>query len=129
MTSAAAVWLALAASFAWIVSSAKRWKLARDTGVHRYYEHTDGRRRVFKVGRGHQPVDRRWLGGEAWIIQPRPPHQAARFSLRVDDELLEATSFEGIIRMMRERGHSNDDVLAAALVIHRENRGAELRRR
>ncbi len=128
-------WLAaFAAPIAWLAFSATRWRLAHDTGVHRYYDHVDGRWRAVKVGRGHQPVNRRRGLADHGPARIRlATHRATskrpepRFSLLVDGELLEADSFGGIIQMMRERGHSNDDVLAAALVIHREPRGAELR--
>lgn len=37
------------------------WFVVRDTGVHVYEEHPDGRRRVRRRrGGGYQPVDRRW---------------------------------------------------------------------
>jgi predicted RNA binding protein YcfA (HicA-like mRNA interferase family) len=115
------------------------WALARDTGVHRYYQHPDGRRRVVRVRQGHQPIDRAWLAGGDWSRSPRGPswlvahynrhrRPAPRFSLLVDGELLEADSFGGIIEQLRERGFTTDDLVAAALVVHHTPTGAEFNR-
>ena len=75
-----------------------------------------------------------WLAVLGWVAILWSAHRATskrqvpRFSILVDGELLEAGTFGGIIKLMRERGCSKDDVLAAALVILDEPRGAELRR-
>lgn len=43
------------------------WTTVRDTGVHLYQQHEDGRRRVRRRhGGGHQPVDRRWVETGVW---------------------------------------------------------------
>jgi hypothetical protein len=68
---------------------------------------------------------KRWLEGRAGP-DPLPIRAMPRFSLRVSGELLEADSFGGIIQQMRERWHSDADVIAAALVVNREPRGGEL---
>ena len=48
--------------------------------------------------------------------------------LTVGDELFEADSFGHIIEALRERGFSTDEITQAALVVHRQPRGGELRR-
>ena len=68
---------------------------------------------------------KRWLEGRTGP-DPLPIRAGPRFSLRVNHDLLEADSFGGIIHLMRERGHSDADVIAAALVVNREPRGGEL---
>jgi hypothetical protein len=65
-----------------------------------------------------------WLDG--YYRRARAP--MPRYSIRVDGELLEADSFAGIIRQMRERGYPEDDIIAAALASLHEPRGGELQR-
>ena len=111
-----AAWLAIRKPWAWV--------LVRDTGVHRY-QHPDGRRRVVRVGLGHQPIARAWLDEGDWSRPSRPSwlvgyyrREASprpRFSLRFDGELAESDSFAGIIRQLRERGYPEDDIIAAAI--------------
>jgi len=132
----------LAIYWSWLALRLKpwAWTLVRDTGVHRYYQHPDGRRRVVRVGLGHQPIARAWLDGGDWSL-PRGPswlvgyyrreastQARPRYSLRFDGELLEADSFAGIIRQMRERGYPEDDIIAAALASLHTPRGVELQR-
>jgi len=125
-----AAWLAFHKPWAWV--------LVRDTGVHRYYQHPDGRRRVVRVGLGHQPIASAWLDGGDWS-RPRGPswlvgyyrREASprpRFSLRFDGELLEADSFAGIIRQLRARGYPDEDIIAAGIASLNTPRGAELQR-
>jgi hypothetical protein len=68
---------------------------------------------------------KRWLDGRSWPA-PLPIGIVPRFSLRVAGELLESDSFGGIIQQMRERWHSDADVIAAALVVNRKPLGGEL---
>ncbi len=42
------------------------WSTVLDTGVHRYQECPCGRRRVIRVGDGHQPICREWLETGEW---------------------------------------------------------------
>jgi hypothetical protein len=78
------------------------------------------------------------LGIDALIDRHRPPawrlgqplraRQPPRFSLRVGTEVIEGDSFGTVISALRERGYTTDEITAAALVVHRQPRGGELRR-
>lgn len=46
------------------------WTVVSDTGVHLYERCACGRRRIRKVGWGHQPIDRGWLETGEWTQKP-----------------------------------------------------------
>ena len=46
------------------------WQTVRDTGVHVYETCSCGLRRVRRVCRAHQPIDRGWLETGEWTPLP-----------------------------------------------------------
>lgn len=64
-----------------------RWRTLFETGVWRYQENAvTGRRRVLKIGAGHQPINRNWLDhiDAAALDLPKGNKSAVRPARRVE---------------------------------------------